>query len=81
MCIYPLLSLQETIATKDSMRNDPPASYSYLDRMFESQINLTIRQADLHFQNMMYREAMTTGFHGLQVITIGSIIFNNQSSC
>ncbi|KAL5460341.1 hypothetical protein EMCRGX_G033786 [Ephydatia muelleri] len=58
--------IKESIATKDTMRNDPPTSYSYLDRMFESQINLTVRQTDQHFQNMMYREAMTTGFHGLQ---------------
>lgn len=50
-----------------SMRNDGPSNWSYQDRVFSSEMNLAIQLTDGHYEAMMFREALRTGFYDLQV--------------
>ena len=52
---------------KVTMRNDPPSEYTYLDQVFESEINNAIKLTDHSYSRMLFREAMKTGFYDLQV--------------
>ena len=49
------------------MRDDAPANYTYQDRVFENEMNRAIWLTDQHFENMLFREAVKTGFYDLQV--------------
>ena len=55
------------IGTKDTMRNDAPANYTYQDRVFENEMNRAIWLTDQHYENMLFREGIKTGFYDLQV--------------
>lgn len=52
---------------KTLMRNSPPSEYTYLDRVFESEINNAIKLTDHSYSRMLFREATKTGFYDLQV--------------
>ncbi|XP_027036668.1 leucine--tRNA ligase, cytoplasmic-like isoform X1 [Pocillopora damicornis] len=55
---------KEMLASKDSLRKGPATCYD--DRVFESSINKAIEDSDTNYKNMMYREALKTGFYELQ---------------
>ena len=56
--------------TKETMRNNPPSEYTYLDQVFESEINNVIKLTDYSYSRMLFREAMKTGFYDLQVLSV-----------
>ncbi|EDO40444.1 predicted protein, partial [Nematostella vectensis] len=56
--------IREMIASKDQLRTGPKTSYE--DRVFESEINQAIRQTELNYEQMTYRDAVKTGFYELQ---------------
>ena len=45
------------------------SSYTYYDRVFESEINQAVLLTDSNYEEMLYKEAMRTGFYDLQVPT------------
>ena len=49
------------------MRNDAPANYTYQDRVFENEMNHAIQLTGQHFEDMLFREAIKTGFYDFQV--------------
>lgn len=55
---------KEMLAGKDSLRTGPATCFD--DRVFESSINKAIEDSDTNYKNMMYREALKTGFYELQ---------------
>jgi len=55
---------KEMLACKDSLRTGPATCFD--DRVFESSINKAIDETDTNYKNMMYREALKTGFYELQ---------------
>ena len=56
--------------TKETMRNNPPSEYTYLDQVFESEINNVIKLTDYSYSRMLFREAMKTGFYDLHVLSM-----------
>ena len=56
--------------TKETMRNNPSSEYTYLDQVFESEINNVIKLTDYSYSRMLFREAMKTGFYDLQVLSM-----------
>eukprot|EP00795_Rhopilema_esculentum_P000827 gene827-10569_t len=56
--------VKEMIAGKDSLRSGEFDSFN--DRVFESEINLAIKQTEKNYEKMHYREALKTGFFELQ---------------
>jgi len=56
-----------------TMRNDPPSEYTYLDQVFESEINIAIKLTDHNYSRMLFREATKSGFYDLQVSTAKGI--------
>ena len=69
---------QEMLEKRESMRNDDPSSWSYQDRVFNSEINLAIRLTDGHYEAMMFREALKTGFYDLQVFVFFISLYTMQ---
>ena len=57
---------KETIETKSQLRPAESPLSSYADRVFESEINKCIVETDKHYNNMMYKEALRTGFFEFQ---------------
>ena len=51
---------------KDTFRNTDVSKYTYHDKIFDNEINHLIKETDSHYSNMLYREAMKTGFYDLQ---------------
>ena len=49
------------------MRNNTRDKWTYQDIVFNNQINNAIVITDSHYGNMMFREALKTGFYDLQV--------------
>ena len=62
-------SLQEMLAGKETMRCDPPANHTYHDRVFANEMSHLVQVTDQHYEAMMYREAVKSGFYDLQVAT------------
>jgi len=58
---------QKMIGSKDNMRNNARPLYTYHDHIFENEINHAIRLTDEHYENMLFREALKTGFYDLQI--------------
>jgi len=56
--------IQETLNNLSSLRAGPPSTF--LDRVFESSVNLSIKQTDEFYEKTNYREALRTGFFDLQ---------------
>ena len=55
-----------------TMRNNPPSEYTYLDQVFESEINNAIKLTDHNYSCTLFREAMKSGFYDLQVRESGT---------
>ena len=64
--------------TKETMRNNPPSGYTYLDQVFESEINNAIKLTDYSYSRMLFREAMKTGFYDLQVFSMQYVVCSIQ---
>ena len=60
--------MQKMIASKHSMRCDPPEDFTYQDSVFANKMNHLIKQTDDHYKDGMYKNALKTGFYDLQVI-------------
>ena len=54
------------IGSKNSFRINDSSEYTYHDRIFDNKVNSLVRATDEHYANMMYREAVKTGFYDLQ---------------
>lgn len=54
------------MGSKDNMRNNPRPQYTYHDHIFDNEINHAIHLSDEHYGNMLFREALKTGFYDLQ---------------
>ncbi|CAF0882204.1 unnamed protein product, partial [Brachionus calyciflorus] len=57
---------KETIENKSSLRSEDSPIETYADRVFESEINKTIKETRKHYDGMMYKEALKTGFYEFQ---------------
>lgn len=55
---------KEMIETRQTMRKGPPATF--FDKIFESEINRSIERTKKNYQQMLYKEALLTGFFELQ---------------
>lgn len=62
--------------SKATMRNTPPSEYTYLDQVFESEINNAIKLTDHSYSRMLFREAMKTGFYDLQVCNMWYAVYD-----
>ena len=57
---------QEMIGSKDTLRSNDSSRFTYHDRIFDNEMNDIVRETDDHYSNMLYREAIKTGFYDLQ---------------
>ena len=55
-----MLKLKDTGTFRNS------GEYMYHDKVFDNEMNRLVRDTDKHYSNMLYREAMKTGFYDLQ---------------
>ncbi|XP_066998764.2 leucine--tRNA ligase, cytoplasmic [Anabrus simplex] len=58
--------VKEIIATKSALRDADKESWTFNDRVFDSEINLKIRETDVNYNKMLFKEALKTGFFELQ---------------
>ncbi|XP_071500839.1 LOW QUALITY PROTEIN: leucine--tRNA ligase, cytoplasmic-like [Diadema antillarum] len=58
--------VRETLERKDSLRSGPCDTFN--DRVFASEINQAIVETDKHFERMMFKEALRTGFYEFQAM-------------
>ncbi|XP_012279692.1 leucine--tRNA ligase, cytoplasmic isoform X2 [Orussus abietinus] len=56
--------VKEVLATKDSFRKGDPSTFN--DKVFESEMNLKIRESEENYSKMLYKEGLRTGFFELQ---------------
>lgn len=56
------------IRGKEGMRSNGQPQYTYHDRVFENEINQAIFLTDRHYENMLFRDAIKTGFYDLQTV-------------
>ncbi|XP_066146894.1 leucine--tRNA ligase, cytoplasmic [Euwallacea fornicatus] len=56
--------VKEILQSKESLRSDK--NYSFNDKVFESEINLKIKETDDFYGKMLFKEALRTGFFELQ---------------
>ena len=54
------------IGSKDTLRSNDSTRFTYHDRIFSNEMNNIVRETDNHYSNMLYREAIKTGFYDLQ---------------
>jgi len=59
--------VREMVASAAGLRAGP---FTYNDRVFDSEINLTIENTQKHYDEMKYKEALRTGFFEFQVCNI-----------
>ncbi|KAG0251005.1 cytosolic leucyl tRNA synthetase [Mortierella polycephala] len=57
--------IQDTLAAKDQLRTTGRDQYNFYDRVFESQMNKLINQAEADYEATFYREAVKSGFYEL----------------
>ncbi|MED6185833.1 hypothetical protein PIB30_060799 [Stylosanthes scabra] len=55
---------EQVLAAQYPMRSGPPSTYA--DRVFANEINFAIKTTEQNYSNYMFREALKTGFYGLQ---------------
>ncbi len=60
------LHTQEMVASQNALRSDSPNNFTYQDRIFDNEMNQLVRCADEAYENMMYRDALKSGFYDLQ---------------
>ncbi|XP_032668298.1 leucine--tRNA ligase, cytoplasmic isoform X2 [Odontomachus brunneus] len=56
--------IKEVLAMKDSFRHGEPCTFN--DKVFESEMNLKIRETGENYSRMLYKEALRTGFFEFQ---------------
>ena len=57
---------KETVENKTAMRDENTPKETYSDKVFESEINRAIQVTKQHYDNMMFKEALKSGFFELQ---------------
>ncbi|KAG0196926.1 cytosolic leucyl tRNA synthetase [Mortierella sp. GBA30] len=57
--------IQDTMAAKDQLRTGGQDTYNFYDRVFESQMNKLVNQAEADYEATFYREAVKSGFYEL----------------
>jgi leucyl-tRNA synthetase len=57
---------KEMVESKSTMRAETSPLETYADRVFESEINKTIQVTRKHYDHMMYKEALKSGFYEFQ---------------
>jgi leucyl-tRNA synthetase len=57
---------KETVENKSSMRDENSPKSTYADRVFESEINRAIKVTKGHYETMLYKEALKSGFFEFQ---------------
>lgn len=55
--------IEETLAAADSLRAELPTSF--IDRVFDNEINIAVHRARQAYEKMMFREALKTGWYDL----------------
>lgn len=55
--------IEESLASLDSMDSGPPSSF--FERVFENEINIAVHQTEEAFTQMMYRDALKSGWYDL----------------
>jgi len=55
---------EEILAAKNTMKSS--TSHTFLDRVFNSQINKAVIETETHYERTNFREALRTGFYELQ---------------
>lgn len=56
--------IEQIMASQDSLRPGPPTSF--LDRVFDNEINIAIRKSFDAYDKLLFREALKTGWYDLQ---------------
>ncbi len=54
------------VASQEALRCDSRDNFTYQDRIFDNEMNQLIGLADEAYENMMYRDALKSGFYDLQ---------------
>ena len=54
------------MACSDKLRSDEADHFTYQDRIFDNEMNNLVQLADEAYENMMYRDALKSGFYDLQ---------------
>ena len=54
------------LACSDKLRSDEAAHFTYQDRIFDNEMNNLVQLADEACENMVYRDALKSGFYDLQ---------------
>ncbi|KAL4433681.1 hypothetical protein ABPG75_000122 [Micractinium tetrahymenae] len=54
----------ETLAAADSLRDEAPTSF--LDRVFDNEMNIAVERTKVAYDRMLFREALKTGWYDLQ---------------
>ena len=54
------------VKSQEALRCDSSDNFTYQDRIFDNEMNHLATVTDEHYENMMYREALKTGFYDLQ---------------
>lgn len=57
---------KETVENKSQLRSADSPIETYADKVFESEINKTIIETKKHYENMLFKEALKTGFYEFQ---------------
>ncbi|KAL3880632.1 hypothetical protein ACJMK2_032856 [Sinanodonta woodiana] len=60
--------VREMIVTKDTLRNCKADQYTFNDKVFDSEINISIQETQKYYDEMKYKEALRTGFFEFQTI-------------
>lgn len=64
--LYTMLEwVREMIATRESLRS---GAFTFNDRVFENEINMSIEVTQKHYEEMKYKEALRTGFFEFQMM-------------
>ncbi|XP_017875830.1 leucine--tRNA ligase, cytoplasmic isoform X2 [Ceratina calcarata] len=56
--------VKETLASKDTLRQGESCTFN--DKVFESEMNLKIKETEENYSRMLFKEALKTGFFELQ---------------
>eukprot|EP00850_Spirogloea_muscicola_P017139 SM000144S00687 [mRNA] locus=s144:372085:383178:+ [translate_table: standard] len=58
--------MEEVIAADSSLRGDE-TELTFADRVFQNEIEVAINRTEANYKNMMFREALKTGFYDFQL--------------
>ncbi|XP_041358320.1 leucine--tRNA ligase, cytoplasmic-like [Gigantopelta aegis] len=60
--------VRDTLATMDTLRSGPVQQYTFSDNVFLSEINKAICETKASYENMMFKDALRTGFFEFQAV-------------